>query len=209
MIFLWYWWFCCWTNYKKNIKVPTTQLMICIWQTTDMLFGSCNAFSLVKMTEYHPKKSYLHKLFQRHICKIKFYQSGDNFTQALLVMLVCDKYHAFCRFLGEWVFGSPSFLWWAEQDKCQRWSRESNELSIASPEKNPPFLWLTICQELCSLLWLGIVGRGGWSAQICPQLKSGPRYKTLLDTTSTLCPAARAPTNNPRSLCKIKFSSGF
>ena len=31
---------------------------------------------------------------------MKFYQSGDNFTQALLVMLVCDKYHAFCRFIA-------------------------------------------------------------------------------------------------------------
>ena len=31
-----------------------------------------------------------HKLFQKHIHKLKFYPSADNFTQALLVILVTN-----------------------------------------------------------------------------------------------------------------------
>ena len=41
------------------------------------------------MAEYYPKlKSYMQQLFQKYFHKVKFYPSNDNFTQALLVMLV-------------------------------------------------------------------------------------------------------------------------
>ena len=35
-------------------------------------------------------KWYIHKLFQKHTNKLKFYPSADDFTQALLVMLVTN-----------------------------------------------------------------------------------------------------------------------
>ena len=41
------------------------------------------------MSEYYQKlKSYMQQLFQKYFHKVKFYPSTDNFTQALLVMLV-------------------------------------------------------------------------------------------------------------------------
>ena len=43
------------------------------------------------MAEYYPKlKSYMQQLFQKYFHKVKFYPSTDNFTQALLVMLVTN-----------------------------------------------------------------------------------------------------------------------
>ena len=45
-----------------------------------LLVGSLNTLSLVYMTEY----------YQKHIHKVKFYPSADDFTQALLVMLVIN-----------------------------------------------------------------------------------------------------------------------
>ena len=46
---------------------------------------------MVYMTEYHKENErYIHKLFQKYIQKVKFYPSADNFTQAVLVMLVTN-----------------------------------------------------------------------------------------------------------------------
>ena len=43
------------------------------------------------MSDYYPKpKWYVHELFQKHIHIVKFYPSANNFTQALLVMLVTN-----------------------------------------------------------------------------------------------------------------------
>ena len=43
------------------------------------------------MTEYYQKlKSYMQQLFQKYFHKVKFYPSADDFTQALLVMLVTN-----------------------------------------------------------------------------------------------------------------------
>ena len=43
------------------------------------------------MTEYYQKlKSYMTQLFQKYFHKVKFYPSKNNFTQALLVMLVTN-----------------------------------------------------------------------------------------------------------------------
>ena len=43
------------------------------------------------MTEYYQKpKRYIYILFQNHIHKVKVYPNTDNFTQALLVMLVTN-----------------------------------------------------------------------------------------------------------------------
>ena len=50
-----------------------------------------DTLSLVEMTEYYQKlKSYMQQLFQKYFHKVKFYPSTDNFTQALLVMLVTN-----------------------------------------------------------------------------------------------------------------------
>ena len=38
------------------------------------------------------QKRYIHELFQRHIHKVKFYPSADNFTQALLVANIMSGY---------------------------------------------------------------------------------------------------------------------
>ena len=52
-----------------------------------VVVGSLNTFSLVYMTEYYQKPK---SMFQKHVYKVKFYPSGDDFTQALLVMLVTN-----------------------------------------------------------------------------------------------------------------------
>ena len=52
-----------------------------------VVVGSLKTLSLVYMTEYYQKtKWYSHP----HIHKVKFYPSADDFTQALLVMLVTN-----------------------------------------------------------------------------------------------------------------------
>ena len=54
-----------------------------------VLVGSLNTLSLVYMTEYYNNKKMIHtSMFQKHIHKVKFYPSADDFTQAPLVMLV-------------------------------------------------------------------------------------------------------------------------
>ena len=56
-----------------------------------VLVGSLNTFSFVDMTEYYKKNKMIHtSMFQKHIHKVKFYPSADDFTQALLVMLVTN-----------------------------------------------------------------------------------------------------------------------
>ena len=54
-----------------------------------VLVGSLNTLSLVYMTEYYNNKKMIQtSMFQKHIHKVKFYPSADDFTQAPLVMLV-------------------------------------------------------------------------------------------------------------------------
>ena len=56
-----------------------------------VLVGSFNTLSLVYMTEYYNNKKMINtSIFQKHIHKVKFYLSADDFTQALLVMLVTN-----------------------------------------------------------------------------------------------------------------------
>ena len=56
-----------------------------------VLVGSLNTLSLVYMNEYYKKNKMIHTfMFQKHIHKVKFYPSADDFTQAPLVMLVTN-----------------------------------------------------------------------------------------------------------------------
>ena len=62
--------------------------------------GSLNTLSLVYMTEYYKKNKLIHaSMFQKHIHKVKFYPSADDFTQAPLVILVTNimSAHNFSR----------------------------------------------------------------------------------------------------------------
>ena len=56
-----------------------------------VLVGTLNTLSFVYMTEFYQKTKLIHtSIFQKHIHKVKFYPSADDFTQALLVMLVTN-----------------------------------------------------------------------------------------------------------------------
>ena len=57
-----------------------------------VLVGSLNTLSLVYMTEYYNNNKMIHtSMFQKHIHKVRFYPSADDFfTQASLVMLVTN-----------------------------------------------------------------------------------------------------------------------
>ena len=70
-------------NPKIRINIPILYL-----QTPQLVYKyKC----LVYMTDYYQKlKGYLHNLFLKYIHKVKFYPRTDNFTQALLVMLVTN-----------------------------------------------------------------------------------------------------------------------
>ena len=52
-----------------------------------VLVGSFNTLSLVYLTEYNQKPK---SLFCKHIHEVKVYPSADDFTQALLAMLVTN-----------------------------------------------------------------------------------------------------------------------
>ena len=70
-----------------------------------VLVGSLNSLSLVYMTEYYKKNKMIHtSMFQKHIHKVKFYPSADDFTQAPLVMLVTNIMSALGAF-------APTHAW--------------------------------------------------------------------------------------------------
>ena len=73
-----------------------------------VLVGSLNTLSLVYMTEYYKKKQNdTHIHVPKTHSQRKFYPSADNFTQALLVMLVTNimsALHVFATILDQKTF---------------------------------------------------------------------------------------------------------
>ena len=54
-------------------------------------------YLLAHMTEYYQKQNDTHIHVPKHIHKVKFYPSADDFTQALLVMLVTNIMSVFSQ----------------------------------------------------------------------------------------------------------------
>ena len=84
------------------------------------------------MTEYYPKlKWYIHELFQKYIHKVKFYPNADDFTQALLVMLVTNIMSGFIIFITQWFWCFKPTRIQINVNGCRAWLSPNTSSAVA------------------------------------------------------------------------------